>query len=272
MTTLVAVDLDQTLIYSAQSIRRAGGTTEGLVCVELLDGVQQSFMTPNALVSLLELNRTAAFVPATTRTREQYGRIDLGGIRPAFAVLANGAELLIDGIPDRAWGARTAELLAADALSPHDVAEHLGRVLDPAWTRRIAVAQDAFAMAVVERDRVPVARIEELSTWATCRGFSLSLQGRKLYVIPTWLNKQLAIEEVLHRVDSTRLLSAGDSLLDISMLTKADAAVRPAHGELEDIRWTRAGVGVTSASGAMAGEEITEWLLTECGRPIPKSA
>ena len=52
VTTLVAVDLDQTLIYSARSIRRAGGTSEGLVCVELLDGVQQSFMTSGALAGV----------------------------------------------------------------------------------------------------------------------------------------------------------------------------------------------------------------------------
>ena len=58
-------------------------------------------------------------------------------LRPSFAVVANGAELLVDGRPDDAWAARTSELLAADVLSPYAVAEHLGEVLAPAWTKRI---------------------------------------------------------------------------------------------------------------------------------------
>lgn len=263
MKTLVAVDLDQTLIYSTQSISRAGGTAEGLVCVELLDGAQQSFVTPHALAGLVKLSRSAIFVPATTRTREQYKRVDLGGIRPTFAIVANGAELLVDGIPDGDWAARTSDLLAADVLSPFAVAEHLAGVLDGAWTKRIAVAQDSFAMAVVDRGQVPANVIDQLNTWANDRGFNVSLQGRKFYVIPEWLSKQAAVEEVRRRSGVARLLAAGDSLLDTCLLLMADSGIRPAHGELEETGWTSAGVSTTTGSGVAAGEEIVEWLLGE---------
>lgn len=269
MRTLVAVDLDQTLIYSTQSIGRAGGTTEGFVCVELLNGAPQSFVTQKALAGLVKLNRTTTFVPATTRTREQYERINMGGIRPAFAVVANGAELLVDGLPDSAWAVRTAELLAADALGPNAVAEHLHSVLDPAWTKRIAVAQGVFAMAVVERDQVPAIVIEQLRTWAAGHNFVVSVQGRRFYVIPEWLSKQAAVEEVRRRTGATRMLSAGDSLLDTCLLSMADAAVRPAHGELEQTRWTSAGVSITITAGVFAGEEIVAWLLAESDRSPP---
>lgn len=269
MRTLVAVDLDQTLIYSAQSIARAGGTTDGLVCVELLDGVPQSFVTPGSLAGMAQLHATTAFVPATTRTRAQYERIDLGGIRPGHAVVANGAELLVDGVPDPAWAARTKDLLSADALSPGAVAGHLAEVLDPAWTKLIRVAQDAFAMAVVERQRVPPLVIDQLHCWAADHGLSVSVQGRKFYVIPRWLSKRAAVEEVRRRAGATRLLSAGDSLLDICLLDMADAAVRPAHGELAETRWTSPGVSVTAASGVLAGEEIVAFLLAESLDPKP---
>ena len=265
MTTLVAMDLDQTLIYSARSILRAGGTSEGLVCVELRDGVQQSFMTSGALAGVEQLSVTTTFVPSTTRTREQYERVDLG-VRPSFAVVANGAELLVDGRPDDAWAARTSELLAADVLSPYAVAEHLGEVLAPAWTKRIIIAQAAFAMAVVQREHVPVGLIEELNGWALERGFDVSVQGRKIYMIPGWLSKQAAIEEVRRRVGASSVLSAGDSVLDIGLLRMADGAVRPAHGELQDIQWEHHGVDVTAASGVVAGEEIVGWFLERSGQ------
>lgn len=263
MRTLVAVDLDQTLIYSQQSIARAGRTTDGLICVELLDEAPQSFVTPTALAGLVQLHATTAFVPATTRTRAQYERIDLGGIRPRHAVVANGAEILVDGVPDPGWAARTEELLSTDALSPSAVARHLQDVLDPAWTKRILVAQDAFAMAVVERDRVPLWVIEQLHIWAADHGLGVSLQGRKFYVIPRWLSKGAAVEEVRRRTGTVRLLSAGDSLLDTCLLEMADVAVRPAHGELAETRWDSPALSVTAASGVMAGEEIVALLLAE---------
>lgn len=266
MRTLIAIDLDQTLIYSAQSIARAGQTTDGLVCVELIDGAPQSFVTPGALAGLVRLDASTALVPATTRTRTQYERIGLGSIRPGYAVVANGAELLVDDVPDPAWAARTEELLSADALSPSAIAGHLQEVLDPVWTKRIQVAQDAFAMAVVERERVPPLIIEQLHTWAADHGLGVSVQGRKFYVIPRWLSKQAAVEEVRRRTVATRLLAAGDSLLDICLLTMADAAVRPDHGELAETRWAFPGVSVTATSGVLAGEEIVEFLLAESVR------
>ena len=268
MKTLVAVDLDQTLIYSRQSIRRAGGTTEGLVCVEALNNAEKSFMTSGALVGLRRLDRTATFVAATTRTREQYQRINLGGIRPPFAVVANGAELLVDGVPDGDWAAHILAMLELDAVDAHAVASHLQIVLDPAWTKRVTVAHDVFAVAVIERCHLPAAVIEQLTLWAADLGLTVSVQGRKLYVIPTWLSKKAAIEEVRRRTGATRLLSAGDSLLDTSLLMMADAAIRPAHGELHEEGWTFGAMSITKTSGVLAGAEIIDWCLKNGSRQV----
>ena len=54
------------------------------------------------------------------------------------------------------------------------------------------------------------------------------------------------------------LLAAGDSLLDAALLTAADVAIRPAHGELHHTRFD--GAAVTSASGADAAQEILAFL------------
>ena len=42
-------------------------------------------------------------VPTTTRTLEQYQRIDLGIGPFPYALVCNGGVLLINGVPDEAW-------------------------------------------------------------------------------------------------------------------------------------------------------------------------
>ncbi|MDN5861397.1 MAG: HAD family hydrolase, partial [Pseudonocardia sp.] len=103
-----------------------------------------------------------------------------------------------------------------------------------------------------------------LAAWCAPRGWQVSLQGRKVYAVPVPLTKSAAAREVLRRTGGATLLAAGDSLLDADLLDAADAAVRPAHGELADTGWTRPHVAVTAARGGWAGEEILAWLLQRC--------
>ena len=263
MRTLVAVDLDQTLIYSQQSIARAGRTTDGLICVELLDEAPQSFVTPTALAGLVQLHATTAFVPATTRTRAQYERIDLGGIRPRHAVVANGAEILVDGVPDPGWAARTEELLSTDALSPSAVARHLQDVLDPAWTKRILVAQDAFAMAVVERDRVPLWVIEQLHIWAADHGLGVSLQGRKFYVIPRWLSKGQLSRRCAAAPGPSGCCRPAIPCWTLVCWRWPTSRFVPRTENLRRRAGTHPACQSPRASGVMAGEEIVALLLAE---------
>jgi hypothetical protein len=50
------------------------------------------------------------------------------------------------------------------------------------------------------------------------------------------------------------------------MLAGADEAIRPAHGELHEQGWTAPRIAVTSATGALAGEEIVDWMLARVTR------
>jgi hypothetical protein len=44
------------------------------------------------------------------------------------------------------------------------------------------------------------------------------------------------------------------------MLELADAAIRPCHGELEGLGWSRPHVTVTAQAGVLGGEEIVTWF------------
>ncbi|MBV2153828.1 HAD family hydrolase [Kitasatospora sp. SUK 42] len=264
---MVASDLDRTLIYSERALALDGPDplAPRLLCVEVLDGRPLSFLTERAAGLLAELARRARFVPATTRTVEQYRRVNLPGPTPGHAICANGGQLLVDGVPDHDWRREITARLAAGSAPLAEVVRQLALCADPEWTRKRRVADESFAYLVVERDRLPGGWLAELTGWCAERGWRVSLQGRKVYAVPEPLSKSAALAEVVRRSGATTVLAAGDSLLDADLLLAADAAWRPGHGELADSGWTAPGVTALAETGVAAGEEIVRRFLAAAG-------
>ncbi|MGW2841315.1 HAD family hydrolase [Streptomyces sp. NPDC001493] len=260
---MVASDLDRTLIYSTNALQLAMPDADAprLLCVETYDSKPLSYVTETAGALLEELGRTTVFVPTTTRTREQYHRISLPGPAPAYAVVANGGHILVDGESDPDWHAGVLERIAAECAPLAEVRAHLAAVSDPAWLLKDRVAEDLFAYLVVERSRLPDGWVKELVDWADPRGWTVSLQGRKIYAVPRPLTKSAAVREVARRAGAGLTLSAGDSLLDADLLLSTDLAWRPGHGELADTGWHTGGVVALQEQGVLAGEEILRRFL-----------
>lgn len=267
MGVLVASDLDRTLIYSERAMALAAPDrlAPRLLCVEVYQGRPLSFMTERAAGLLAELAREACFVPATTRTPEQYGRVKLPGPTPdwvpAYAICANGGQLLVDGVPDGDWRAEITARIAAGSAPLEEVVRRLALCADPEWTHKRQVADELFAYLVVERAALPEGWLAELTGWCAERGWTVSLQGRKVYAVPAPLTKSAALAEVVRRTGADTVLAAGDSLLDADLLLAADAGWRPGHGELADSGWTAPGVTALTEVGVTAGEEIVRRFL-----------
>ncbi|MCY0935243.1 HAD family hydrolase [Streptomyces sp. H34-S4] len=270
MTVLVASDLDRTLIYSsaALALTMPDPVAPRLLCVEVHESKPLSYMTETAAGLLAELSADprAVFVPTTTRTRKQYQRIRFPGRPAKYAICANGGQLLVDGVPDRDWRRQVAARLAAESAPLEEMNAHLMSVADPQWLRKARVAEDLFAYLVVERALVPAEWIKALAEWSEERGWTVSLQGRKIYAVPRTLTKSAAMHEVARRTEATTTLAAGDSLLDADLLLAADAGWRPGHGELADADWTAPHVTALTQAGVLAGEEIVRSFTREVAR------
>ena len=272
MTALVAVDLDQTVVYS----RRSAGDAGPSVVVEHLDGEPLSSMTVGAVAAYRALAQQHTVVPVTTRTVAQFRRISLPVV-PRHAVCANGGVLLTDGTPDPDWAAWVGGVVAASA--PLGEVEALLRAVQAApWVRLVRTAEDLFVYLVAHsREQVPAGWLADLTAALADVGWAVSVQGRKVYAVPAGLSKAAAAQRLTALLGATVVLAAGDSLLDRPLLQLAldsgGAAVRPAHGELHELGWQ--GPHVTAASGARAGEELLRWLgqradaLTRPGQPRP---
>ncbi|MFD0850689.1 HAD family hydrolase [Actinomadura adrarensis] len=264
MSVLVCSDLDRTLIYSAAALALDDGRPDEamprLLCVELYNAAPLSYMTETAAKGLEALAEVTTFVPTTTRTPEQYARVHLLEKPASYAICANGGRILVDGVEDPDWSALVAARIAETGAALDEVREHMVGISGEFVLKR-REASGLFAYAVVNRSALPPDWIEDLTGWCAERGWRTSLQGRKVYCLPSGLTKAAAAAEIALRTGSDRMLAAGDSLLDMELLEAADAAIRPAHGELHDTGWTSPSTTVTATRGITAGEEITEWFL-----------
>lgn len=257
MSALVAVDLDQTVVYSRRSAGEAGPS----LVVEHLDGEALSSMTVGAHRAYAALAARHRVVPVTTRTVAQYARIELPVPAP-HAVCANGGVLLVSGRPDPEWAGWVATVVAASA--PLSEVEPLLRAVEGEhWVRLVRAAENVFCYLVAHvRSEMPAGWVSGLTTQLAALGWAVSVQGRKVYAVPAGLSKAAAVQRLAGLLGTEVLLAAGDSLLDRGLLELAaasgGAAVRPAHGELHELGWS--GAHVTAASGARAGEELLLWL------------
>jgi hypothetical protein len=262
---LFATDLDRTLIYSAAAAGALGAEgappCDSFHIVEHLDGQPLSYITDVALGLLHDLWSRVLVVPVTTRTLVQYRRIALFGeaLVPEYAVAANGGHLIHRGVPDPDWSDRVRRDLGRSGASADEVAEELRRAGER-WTNRVVIADGFFVYAVVDRAAIGKVQLDGLSGQLEERGWTLSLQGRKLYATPVALCKWAAIQEICRRSGETIVVAAGDSLLDRVMLEQAACGLRPAHGELAAIGHPTS--VVTTASGILAAEELLRAVVS----------
>ncbi|BBC36781.1 uncharacterized protein SGFS_080750 [Streptomyces graminofaciens] len=263
MSVLVTSDLDRTLIYSsaALALTMPDARAPRLLTVEVHESRPLSYMTETSARLLSELGDLVVFVPTTTRTRKQYQRINLPGPAPKYAICANGGHLLVDGVTDGDWYAQVTGRLADECAPLDEVRAYLADTTDPSWVRKHRVAEDLFAYLVVERELVPEEWVKELAVWAENRGWTVSLQGRKIYAVPKPLTKSAAMREVARRTGAELTLAAGDSLLDADLLLAVDRAWRPGHGELADAGWVGPAVIGLPERGVAAGERILREFL-----------
>ena len=264
---IFASDLDQTLIYSPKSFRLLPGQPTPLVTpIELYEGREISFMADGVIGKLQAIANHNFFVPVTTRTIDQYRRISLFSerINPPYAVVSNGGNLIINGVVDTTWQEKVAMKMEQLCLSAEDMLLSLTELCDSSWAGPMRMADGLFYYCVVERDKVPLDEIESFALWAQAQQWNVSLQGRKLYIVPQVINKWAGVAYIRELLQEKIVVAAGDSLLDLCMLEQANYGIAPCHGELWD-RYSRGeltmqGIKFTKQAGILAASDILDYV------------
>jgi hydroxymethylpyrimidine pyrophosphatase-like HAD family hydrolase len=261
---IYASDLDRTLIYSLNAIG-VPENTPGLAPAEVIDGKTVSYISQRALNELLELTSRIIFMPVTTRTIAQYKRINLfqETIIPDYAITSNGGNILIGGVVDKNWRESVGRLVERYSASAEEIRVYVRSVVREEWIISERYCDDLFYTFVVERELLPMDEITNLTDRLYNLGWRVSLQGRKLYVVPAAVNKSDAIIHVRQTVRSEPMVASGDSLLDKSLLESADYAIAPCHGEIfaeQQSGLVKSKYPFTKQAGVFAGDEILQYV------------
>lgn len=223
-------DLDNTLIYS---YKRDIGRDKR--CVEIYQGREISFVTQETnrlLHKLSEWKEQVLIVPTTTRTTEQYARIDLGVGGFRYALVCNGGVLLVKAIQeaesqcrgslevmqeDDNWYRGSLEMIRDSVGELHRALEILDR--DPRRSFDLRFIRDLFVFTKCEE---PEAVAADLKKVLNAEAVDVFNNGVKVYVMPKTLSKGKAVERFREYIKAGYVIAAGDSEFDIPMLEAAD--------------------------------------------------
>jgi phosphoserine phosphatase len=260
---LAFTDLDNTLIYPARLATGRWADTGRLVTVERTQRKPATVMPRDAAKIWSALVAADSVVPATTRTTAQYAALTLPGGRPRVAITGNGADILHSDVPDPAWREHVHRILAATSAPFDQVAKELGSLSERSTTLGRPFAADGLYVILCTRTPpFPDELLAELVELTQPLGWRTVVHGRRIYALPTSLDKQLAVQRVTADHEAQHVFAAGDSELDEQMLLSATAAIRPPHGALHQRGWTTPDGVVAASGGLTASQEILEWLAT----------
>ena len=211
-------DLDNTLIYSYKhDIGRAKR------CAEIYQGREISFMTEKTHRLLCRLERLVRIVPVTTRTKEQYERIDLGIEQPPLALVCNGGVLLQkNGEEDASWYEESLRL-----VSPRQSQLAYGERLLAQDPDRCFAVRNIRSLFLFTKSENPPQTLSRLKAALDPALVDLFSNGMKIYIVPKSLTKGTAIRRFHKRVNPDYTISAGDSEFDLPMLWQTDLALAP---------------------------------------------
>lgn len=212
-------DLDNTIIYS---YKHDIGSDK--INVELYQGREISFISKQTFALLQEVKQKMLIVPTTTRTIEQYNRINLSVGDFKYALTCNGGILLVDGTSDEDWYKKSLDLVKESNEIIGVASKYLEKC--PARYFELRYIEKLFLFTKCTEPEKVVADLIQVLDSELVDVFN---NGDKVYVVPRKLSKGMAIRRFKEYIKADYIIAAGDSEFDISMVTEADKGIVPYH-------------------------------------------
>lgn len=209
---ILCTDLDNTIIYS---YKHDIGNEK--MNVELYKEREISFISNHTYELLKKVKDEFLIIPTSTRTIEQYERIDLKIGTFKYALVCNGSVLLVDGKKDKDWYEESLRLAKASNLEVKKALEYLEN--DKRRTFELRYIEDLFVFTKCYKSETVVNELREYLDKSLVNVFN---NKEKVYVLPTLLSKGKAIERLRKYLKAEFIIAAGDSEFDISMVEAAD--------------------------------------------------
>lgn len=214
---ILCTDLDNTIIYSYKH-----NIGKEKINVEIYQGREISFITKKTYNLLEMLKKEYVIIPTTTRTIEQYKRIDLGIGEFTYALVCNGGVLLINGEQDNEWYEASLQLVNE---SNSELEKAMSLLTDD--VRRKFELRFIEKLFVFTKCNDPYEVVQNLKSQLDIELVDVFNNGEKVYVVPKKLSKGIAINRLREKLHPEYIIAAGDSEFDVSMVEEADYGIVP---------------------------------------------
>lgn len=223
---ILAMDLDRTLIFSERFIKEHNNSFEDVELVEEKDGKPISYISKEVLNKLRELIsiKDLTIVPITSRTLEETYRIkfinmfkyiicDSGGMMIKNSTIVSEYDSYINSKNYR-----------------EEMMELLMNIEELESVTYARICDSRFIFGKTDNPNMFDLECQEICDKYT--NFRINRVGNKWYAIPEHFNKAIALRFLMRMINDKTLIASGDSLMDATMLSIADYATVPDHGEL----------------------------------------
>lgn len=214
---ILCTDLDNTLIYSYKhdiGIQKRN--------VEIYQGREISYITDKTYDLLKKVKKEYLIIPTSTRTEEQYKRIDLGIGKFRYALVCNGGVLLVNGCRDLEWYEESKKLIQTSTEEINRSLAYLEK--DNRRKFELRFIEDLFVFTKCE---YPLEVVNDLKTYLNNELVDIFSNGEKVYVVPAMLSKGNAVKRLRKYLGFDKIVAAGDSEFDVSMVQEADIGIVP---------------------------------------------
>jgi len=251
-----ATDLDRTVIFSKRFLDQYKPTSKYHIA-ETKDGNVISYISDTVSENLAELSNSVDIVPVTSRSIEEYKRVNLG-FTPKYAIVTSGGTILKDGKLLDSYEQYIKDKLDTELLK--NVAMDINCMYFVSRESKLVDGKYVFA----KTDNPKECENEIIELMSKYSDVSFHIQGKKIYAIPNIFSKAVALRWLKHRNQYDKIVAMGDSELDINMLYIADYAVVPKHGELIERNIVQDGIiSEAGIDSAMKAIDITRTLMNE---------
>ena len=262
---VVFSDLDRSIIYSKKFLKE-----DDQLDIEIYKGENISYISKDTVELIKKIKNDSHFIPATTRTIEQFKRMNFKkyGLDFKYVITSNGGNILIDGMIDREYKILIDEKLKSS--SPiSEVVNLFEGYKSIEGILKFRVVEDLFFYIVIDEDIFDLKNIEEFTNEIKILKWDCYISGRKIYFLPREIKKSTAIEYICDKFGYKHTFAIGDSTMDRDMLEFCDYPYILKHGDLARCIKTNGKFILSEQSGFKGSEEILNKVVL-CQKNIIK--
>lgn len=254
-------DLDRTIIYS----KRVFKNFQRAIPIEIYNGEEITFITDDIIKKMQNIQEKAVLIPTTTRTTEQFKRIEFNkfNIKFPLAITSNGGVILEDGKELEEWNVELKKELSK-ILSLKNAMKEFDKYSEVDGIKAVKEVPGLFFYMVVRLDEFDFKSLDKYEEYLLENNWKMYITGRKIYFIPNPISKENAMRYLIKKyfIDEKTVIASGDSLMDLGIITEANLAFVPRHNTINEDKFPEnKDIILSEKSWEEATEEILEKII-----------